>query len=151
MTAVRVILRSDVDGLGKRGDIVEVTKGYARNFLEPRSLALPATDGAAAQAGAMRRARDIRDANAREAASKIASALVNTPITIEAKAGGGGRLFGSVTTSDVAEAIESQTGFQIDRKDLVMDDHIKQTGTYQVTAHLHSEVQFPITVEVAAV
>lgn len=148
MSAVRVILRADVSGLGKRGDIVEVSKGYARNFLAPRSLALPATDGAAAQAAAMRRARDLKDAKDREGAEEIAKVLVARTIEIPAKVGSGGRLFGSVTTTEVAEAVASQTGIELDRRVLHLDEHIKELGTHHVVARLHADVQFPITIEV---
>lgn len=150
MSAVKVILRADVSGLGKRGDIVEVSKGYARNFLGPRSLALPATDGATAQAHAMRRARDVRDAKDREGAEEVAKVLVARTIEIPARVGSGGRLFGSVTTTEVAEAVLEQTGIDLDRRDLHMDEHIKELGTHHVVARLHAEVQFPITIEVVA-
>lgn len=150
MSAVKVILRADVSGLGKRGDIVEVSKGYARNFLAPRSLALPATDGAAAQAAAMRRARDLKDAKDREGAEEIAKVLVARTIEIPAKVGSGGRLFGSVTTTEVAEAVASQTGIDLDRRVLHLDEHIKELGTHHVVARLHADVQFPITIEVVA-
>jgi large subunit ribosomal protein L9 len=150
VTDVKVILRSDVDGLGKRGDIVEVSKGYARNFLAPRDLAFPATDGAETQAKAMRRARDLKDAKDREGAEEIAKVLVARTIEIQARAGEGGRLFGSVTTAEVADAVAAQTGIELDRKGLHMDEHIKELGTHHVTARLHSDVQFPITVEVVA-
>lgn len=150
MSAVKVILREDVDGVGKRGDVVEVSKGYARNYLEPRRLAFPATEGATAQAQAMRRARDIKDAKAREAAEEVAKVLVARTIEITARAGGGGRLFGSVTTTEIAEAVQDQTGIEIDRKDLHLEEHIKEVGTHMVTARLHSDVQFPITIEVVA-
>ena len=150
MSAVKVILRADVTGLGKRGDIVEVSKGYARNFLVPRSLALPATDGAAAQAAAMRRARDLKDAKDREGAEEIAKVLVARTIEIPAKVGSGGRLFGSVTTTEVAEAVASQTGIELDRRVLHLDEHIKELGTHHVVARLHADVQFPITIEVVA-
>lgn len=150
MSAVKVILREDVEGVGKRGDVVEVSKGYARNFLEPRRLALPASEGAAAQAQAMRRARDIKDAKAREAAEEVAKVLVARTIEITARAGGGGRLFGSVTTSEVADAVQEQTGIELDRRDLHLEEHIKEVGTHMVTARLHSDVQFPITIEVVA-
>lgn len=150
MTAVKVILRSDVSGLGKRGDIVEVSKGYARNFLEPRSLAIPATEGAQDQAQAMRRARDLKDAKAREGAEEIAKVLVAKTIQVTARAGEGGRLFGSVTAADIVDAVAEQTGLDLDRKDLELEEHIKELGTHHVTAHLHSDVQFPITVEVVA-
>jgi large subunit ribosomal protein L9 len=148
MTDVKVILRADVSGLGKRGDIVEVTKGYARNFLAPRSLAFKATDGATAQADAMRRSRDVKDAKDREGAEDIAKVLVARTIEIPARVGSGGRLFGSVTSSEVAEAVLEQTGIELDRKDLHMEEHIKDLGTHHVFARLHTDVQFPITVEV---
>ena len=150
MTDVKVILRSDVAGLGKRGDIVEVSKGYARNYLRPRDLAFPATEGATSQAQAMRRSRDLRDAKDREGAEEIAKVLVARTIEIPARAGEGGRLFGSVTTAEVADAVAEQTGIELDRKDLHMEDHVKELGTHLVTARLHADVQFPITIEVVA-
>jgi large subunit ribosomal protein L9 len=150
VSAVKVILRADVAGLGKRGDIVEVSKGYARNYLQPRELAMPATDGATAQAQAMRRARDVRDATARQAAEDIAKVLVARTIQVSARAGSGGRLFGSVTTAEVADAVTEQTGIELDRRDLHIEDHVKELGTYQVTAKLHADVQFPITIEVVS-
>lgn len=146
---MRVILRSDHKGLGKRGDIVEVSEGHARNYLLPKGLAITASDGAVNQAAAMRRARDLRDAQDREAAQTIATALVAKTITIAAKAGAEGRLFGSVTAADVAEAVAAQTKIQLDRKQLHVE-HIKTTGTYQVSAKLHQDVEFPITLEVVA-
>lgn len=150
MPDVKVILRSDVAGLGKRGDIVEVSKGYARNFLAPRHLAIPATDGAAQQAQAMRRARDLKDAKDRESAEEIAKVLVARTIEIQARAGEAGRLFGSVTSTEIADAVAAQTGIELDRKDLQLEEHIKELGTHHVTARLHSDVQFPITIEVVA-
>ena len=107
---MKVILRADISGLGKRGDIVEVSDGHGRNYLLPRGLGLKASDGAVAQAAAMRRRRDLRDASDREAAQTIASALVAKVITIKAKAGAEGRLFGSVTAADVVAAVSDQTG-----------------------------------------
>lgn len=148
MTDLKVILRSDVSGLGKRGDIVEVSKGYVRNFLEPRGLAFAATDGAVAQAGAMRRSRDVKDAKDRESSEAIAKVLVPRSIEVTAKAGPTGRLFGSVTEAEIADAILAQTGIVLDRKDIHLDEHIKEVGTHQATARLHTDVQFPITLEV---
>lgn len=146
---MRVILRSDHKGLGKRGDIIDVSEGHARNFLLPKGLAFKASDGAASQAASMRRARDLRDSQDREAAQTVASALVAKTITIKAKSGTEGRLFGSVTAADVAEAVAAQTNIQLDRKKLHVD-HIKTTGTFQVSVKLHQDVEFPITVEVVA-
>lgn len=146
---MKVILRSDLKGLGKRGDIVEVSDGHARNFLLPKGHALTATDGAVSQATAMRRARDLRDAQDRESAQAVASKLVATTITIKVKAGAEGRLFGSVTAADVAAAIKDQAHIELDRRKLSVE-HIKATGTHQVTAKLHHDVEFPITLEVVA-
>ena len=145
---MKVILRSDVDGVGKKGDICDVAPGYGRNFLIPKGLAMVATAGAEKQAQSMRRSRDVKDAAARSAAQDIASTLVPAVITITAKAGAEGKLFGSVTTADVADAIVAQTGLEVDRRHLHLDEPIRTTGTHTVSAKLHSAVEFPVTVEV---
>jgi large subunit ribosomal protein L9 len=147
---VKVILRSDIDGVGNKGDICDVADGYARNFLLPKGLALKASKGAENQAASMRRSRDTKDAAQRSAAQEVASKLVPSVITISAKAGAEGKLFGSVTTTDIVEAVQAQTGIEIDRRHLHLDEHIKTTGTHSVPAKLHAEVEFPITVEVTA-
>jgi len=146
---MKVILRSDLDGLGKRGDIVDVADGHARNFLLPKGHALAASDGAIEQAGRMRSARDQRDLSAREAATQIASTLVPKVITVATKAGPEGKLFGSVTAADVAAAVLEQTEIDLDRRQLEVDT-IKTTGQHTVTASLHSDVSFPITIDVVA-
>jgi large subunit ribosomal protein L9 len=150
MSRVKVILRSDIVQVGKRGDIVEVSDGYARNFLFPKGLAMVATDGAVSQAAAMRRRRDLKDAADRSAAEEIARSLVAKVITIPARAGSEGRLFGSVTPADIVEAVDEQTGISLDRRKLLMHDPIKTTGTHSVSVRLHSDVEFPVTVEVVA-
>ena len=147
---MRLILRSDVDGVGKKGDVVEVTNGYGRNFLLPRGLAFPASPGAQAQDESMRRSRDVKDAADRAAAEEVAKGLVSSPITISAKVGTDDRLFGSVTTTEIAEAIAAQTGVVIDRKQLRLAEPIKTAGTHTVPAKLHADVEFPVTVEVVA-
>lgn len=146
---MKVILRSDLDGLGKRGDIVDVADGHARNFLFPKGHALAASDGAIEQAGRMRKARDERDSSAREVATSIASTLVPKVITVQAKAGAEGRLFGSVTSADIVTAVQEQTDIELDRRQLEVDG-IKTLGQHTVTASLHSDVSFPITVDVVA-
>lgn len=146
--SAKVILRADITNLGKRGDVLEVSDGYARNYLLPRGLALPATDGAMSQAGAMRRARDIRDAQERSSAETVASTLVPKTITIRAKAGSEGRLFGSVTAGDVVDAISAQTGIALERRTVTLPEPIKQLGTHSVSVKLHADVQFPVTVDV---
>ena len=147
---MRVILRSDIDQLGKKGDVLEVADGYARNFLVPRGLALKASDGAISQAQSMRRSRDVRDAADRQAAEEVARRLVPQVIAVSARAGGEGRLFGSVTTVDVVEAVEAQTGIALDRRKVHLVEPIREVGTHRVSVKLHSEVEFPVTVEVSA-
>src|SRR5215469_4013330 len=107
---MRVVLRSDLDNVGKRGDIVDVSDGYARNFLLPKGHAIVATPGVKTQADAMRRARDLKDAKDRESAETVARTLVPMVIRIPARAGSGdqAKLFGSITTSDIAEAVSDQ-------------------------------------------
>ena len=144
---MKVILRSDLERVGKRGDIIDVADGFGRNYLLPRGLAFKATDGTVEQAAKMRRARDLRDASDREAAQTIASRLVPKVITITAKAGSEGRLFGSVTAADVVAAVAEQAGITLDRKHLDVDP-IKSVGQHSVTVHLHSDVSFPVIVEV---
>jgi large subunit ribosomal protein L9 len=96
----------------------------------------------------MRKARDQRDAAARESSEEIARVLVSREIQVTAKAGDGGRLFGSVTPADIVAAVAEQTGIDLDRKSLQLEDHIKELGEYQVVARLHSEVEFPVHIKV---
>jgi large subunit ribosomal protein L9 len=145
---VKLLLRVDVDGVGKKGDIIDVADGYARNYLVPKGLAVTASKGVESQAKAMRRSRDLKDAADRAAAEEIAKRLVPTTITITAKAGAEGRLFGSVSAADVVDAVREQTGVELDRKALALDEHIKETGTHTVSTRLHSDVQFQITLDV---
>lgn len=147
---MKVILREDIDGVGKRGDICDVADGYARNLLLPRGMAMVATPKATEQAASMRRARDQRDASDRAAAQEVATKLVSARITIEARAGAEGKLFGSVTTTDLVEAVEAQTGIVLDRRHVHLDEPIRHIGEHTATARLHTEVEFPITVDVTA-
>ena len=147
---MKLVLRADVPQVGKKGDIVDVADGYGRNYLVPKGLAFAATNGVEAQASAMRRNRDVRDASARSAAQDVATKVVAQVVTIAARAGAEGKLFGSVTTSEVADAVAAQIGVVIDRRDLHLDEPIKTLGTHVVPAKLHAEVEFPITVEVVA-
>lgn len=147
---MRLILRSDVTGVGNKGDVVEVTNGYGRNYLLPRGLAFRATDGAESQAASMRRSRDVKDAAARSAAEDVAKSLVNSPVNISARVGVDDKLFGSISTADIAAAIAEQKGVQIDRKQIVLSDPIRAVGTYLVPVKLHANVEFPVTVEVGS-
>ncbi|MGH9029319.1 MAG: 50S ribosomal protein L9, partial [Acidimicrobiales bacterium] len=145
---MRVLLRDDIDGVGKRGDVVDVAKGFARNYLLPTSRALVASEGISQQAAAMRRSRDLRDARDREAAQTVAQAINDKPVTVQARAGAGGRLFGSVTAADVAEAVGAQTGAVLDRRKIHLGEPIKSLGTHVVEVVLHSDVRVELTVEV---
>ena len=147
---MKVILRTDVSDLGKRGDILDVSDGYARNYLVPKGLAMKASSGAETQAASMRRARDQRDAQDRAAAEALATTLVPKVITVEAKAGTEGRLFGSVTAADIAAAVEAQTNVQIDRRKIALAEPIKTLGTHTVPVKLHADVEFPVTLDVVA-
>ena len=149
---MKVVLRTDLDKVGKRGDIVDVADGFARNFLLPKGHAILASSGVAAQANAMRRARDLKDAKDRESAEVIARKLVPMVIRIPARAGSGdqAKLFGSITTADIAAAVEEQAKVTIDRRRLHLDEPIQSLGTHEVPVKLHSDVEFRITVEVTA-
>lgn len=145
---MRVVLRNDMGTLGKRGDIREVADGYARNFLLPKGHAIVASQGVTAQADAMRRSRDLKDARDREAAETVARTLVPVVITIPARAGSGGKLFGSVTAADIAEAVQAQANVSLDRRRLHLEEPIRSLGTHEVPVKLHSDVEFRVTVEV---
>jgi large subunit ribosomal protein L9 len=144
---VKIVLRADVDSLGQKGDLVDVAPGYARNYLVPKGLAMAATDGVLRQAESMRRSRQVRDMKERDGAEAVAQKLAAKRIEIKARSGEGGRLFGSVTSTDIAEAIEAQTGIHLDRRKLHVEP-IKTLGTHEIPIRLHSEVEVPITIEV---
>lgn len=145
---MKVILRADVDQVGRRGELVDVSDGHARNHLIPKGLAMRATDSAEAQAEHMRKAAEVRDTKAIEAAQEIATALVPKVITIEAKVHDEGALFGAVSEHEIVAAVAAQTEVELDRKAITIDEPIKTTGTHYVMAKVHHEVQFPITLEV---
>jgi large subunit ribosomal protein L9 len=147
---MRVVLRADIPTVGKKGDIIEVADGHARNYLLPRGLAFKATTGVEAQATAMRRSRDLKDARDREAAEVVARTLVPAVIRIPARAGAEGKLFGSVTAADVVDAVASQTRVELDRRRLHLDEPIRSLGVHEVPVKLHSDVEFRITVEVVS-
>jgi len=146
---VQVILRDDVAGVGKRGDVVEVSAGYARNYLMPRRLALKATPGIAAQAEAMRSKRAVRDAKEREGAQEIATRLVAKVISVSARSAAGGKLFGSISVADLIGAVSAQTGIELDRSAVHIEEPIKTVGSHQVSIRPHADVEFPLTVEVS--
>lgn len=147
---MKVILVSDLDKVGRKGDVVEVAAGYARNFLLPRKLALTATKGAVRQAEAMRRAREVRDRREREGAEALASRITSVVIRIPARAGDDGALFGSVTTSDIAERLESEIGEEIDRRKIELSEPIRSLGVHDYVFRVHHEIEAKGSVEVVA-
>lgn len=147
---MKVVLRTDVPGVGKRGDITEVADGYARNFLVPQGRAILANEGIQEQAAAMRRSRDLKDARDREGAEAIARKLVPIVFRIEARAGSEGKLFGSVTASDIVDAVLSQSGVELDRRRLVIDEAIRTIGSHEAGVRLHAEVEFRLSLEVVS-
>jgi large subunit ribosomal protein L9 len=144
---MKVLLRSDVDGVGKRGDIIEVARGFARNHLLPGGKAVPATDGIERQAAAMRRSRDLRDARDRESSETVARALVGTTVTVTARASGE-RLFGSVSAADIVRHVQEQTGAIIERSDLALSEPIKTVGDHTIPVELVGGVVFELSVRV---
>ncbi len=145
-----VLLRSDVEGVGRRGDIVEVRGGYARNFLLPSGSALVASDAVADQAAAMRRSRDLRDAHDLEAARTQKAALEKGTVSIPARASPQGKLFGSVGPVEVATAVSGATGVEVDRSQVVLTEHLKDLGEAQVTVRLFGDLEATVNVEVVA-
>lgn len=145
---MKVILADDVENLGLKGDVVNVADGYARNFLVPKGLAIFATKGSLRQAESMRRAREEKNRRAKEEAAAKVAHLGSAPVYISARAGEGGRLFGSVTRSDIARGIADQLEEVVDRHKVVLDEPIRQLGTFQVEVKLHEEVNALVTVEV---
>jgi large subunit ribosomal protein L9 len=144
---IELILREDVQSLGKAGALVRVKPGYARNFLLPRGLAYEATDGNKKRIAAETRARDARAAEEQRKAQASADQLASVAVTIPAKAGEGDRLFGSVTAQDIADALE-RAGHPVDKRKIELPHPIKQLGEHSVSLRLHSEVQAAIRVTV---
>ena len=147
---MKVLLRSDVATLGKKGDLVSVADGYARNYLVPQGLAVRASRGAEKQAEEMKRARVTRDARDLDAARELAGRLTGKNILIPARAGEGGKLFGSITSSEVVAAVQQDTGIELDRRKLDLDEPIKALGVHLVPFRLHPNVDLTLTIEVVA-
>ena len=147
---MKIVLREDVDNLGHKGDLVDVADGYARNFLVPRGLAMKATRGGVAQAEAMRRNRAAREERDRGEAQELADRLTSAKVVVTARAGEGGKLFGSITSADIADAIAKQSGAEIDRRSIQLAEPLKELGDAEVGVKLHAEVTATIHVEVVA-
>ena len=143
---MQVILRQDVDKIGRRGEIVDVSRGYVRNFLVPRGLAEMATPGKLEEVRHEMEEAEERDRRMAERASEIAEILNKSVITIEARTGEDERLFGSVTAANIASAIERARDVRIDRRRIRLDEPIKSLGTHQVPVQIHGDVEASVKV-----
>jgi large subunit ribosomal protein L9 len=148
---MKLILTQEVSGLGSAGDVVEVKDGYGRNYLVPRGLAIRWTKGGESQVAALRRGRDVREVKDIGEAKAIAESLTSLSVKLSSRAGEGGRLFGSVTTADVVEAVAAAGGPKLDKRRVELPSaHIKNVGSHTVSVRLHPEVTASVDIEVVA-
>ncbi len=145
---MKIILQRTVEKLGDPGDIIDVSDGYARNFLVPRGLAIKAEKGALKHADSLKRAHVARMSKEKIEFETLASKLIASGLKVSARAGEEGKLFGSVTAADIADAIKAESGIEVDRKDVHLDEPIRSLGTHEVRVHLFHEVDPVVTVEV---
>ena len=145
---MKVILQQDVKGQGKKGQMVEVSEGYGRNFLLPRKLAIPATADAINTMNLKEKAKKAEEARMKAEAQEIAEKLKECTVNLTAKAGNGGRLFGAVTTKEISDGLKAQYGMEVPKQKLVLDEPIKAFGSYQVKAKLGFEISGTVYVSV---
>ena len=149
-TPMKLILTQEVTGLGGPGDVVDVAGGYGRNYLVPRGLAMRWTRGAEKQRELIKRARSVREIRGLDDARDAANRLASLTVRLETKAGGGGRLFGSVSPADIAAAVLAAGGPELDKRRIEIKNPIKTVGAHQVAIRLHPEVRAMLDIEVAA-
>ncbi len=147
---MKVILKQDVEKLGRRGDLVEVADGYGRNFLIPRGLAVEATEAKMKEWKSIQEGKVAREKRSEEEAKTKKKSLQGRRITVKMSAGEKGRLFGSVTTAQLAEAIEEQLGIKVDKKLIKIEDNIKQIGVFPFKVRLYPGVEAELSVKVEA-
>jgi large subunit ribosomal protein L9 len=147
---MKVILLGDVKALGKKGDVVEVAEGYARNFLLPRNLASEANKGALAAHADQKRANEKKEVQALQDAKELANKIEQTKLAVKAKAGGNGKLFGAVTNADVADAIHDALSVSVDKHKIEIKSQIKALGAYPVEVKLHKNVVAKATINVVS-
>ncbi|HJU52235.1 MAG TPA: 50S ribosomal protein L9 [Acidimicrobiia bacterium] len=145
---MKLVLNADVSALGERGDVVEVSDGYARNYLLPNKLASKATPASIAAAEQAAATRGAAERKLRQDAEDLASQLGGTRVVLAAQAGDEGRLYGSVGVADVVEGIRKFTGIQIERKHVELAEPIKAIGLHEITVRFHPEVAVPVTIDV---
>ena len=147
---MKIILTSEVSGLGAPGDIVEVKDGFGRNYLLPQGFAIPWTKGGEKQVTSIKRARSAREIRDLGHANEVKAQLEALKVSLSARAGTGGRLFGSVTPTEVQEAVRAAGGPDLDRRRIELPGHIKSTGQYQVSVRLHTDVTAKFSLSVVA-
>jgi large subunit ribosomal protein L9 len=147
---VKVILKEDVKTLGKKGATVEVSEGYARNFLMPKGLAVEASTGALKVLAQEKQAVENRKAREEADAKALAAKIEKASVTIVAKIGEGGKLFGSVTAKDIADALQKSTKLSVDKRKIVLEEPIKTLGSYEVPVRLHPQVSTVLKVKVTS-
>jgi len=147
---MKVILQKPVDALGVPGDVVDVADGYARNYLVPRGIAVKATKGMVRHADSLRRAHEVRVDKEKNEFEAIASKLTSMPITVSARAGDEGKLFGSITAAELSDALKAQAGVEVDRRHIHLAEPIRSLGTHEVRVRLFAEVEPIVSVEVVA-
>lgn len=147
---MKVILQQDVKSLGKKGDIVEVSEGYARNFLFNKKLAIEANPANLNQAKQQKSTQEHKTKQAKDEAIVLASQIAKVELTMSVRIGENGKLFGSIASKDVAEELIKQTGIQIDRKKIELKEQVKGTGIHKAIARLHPEIAAEFTVNVVA-
>ena len=145
---MKIILKQDVKGKGKKGQMIEVSDGYARNFMLPRKVAIEATADAVNTMRMNDKATQERIAREKAEAMDTAKKLRELTVVVKAKGGGAGRLFGSVTNQEIADSLKTQTGISLDKRKIVLSDPIKNVGTYTVTCKLGYEISAPLTVKI---
>ena len=145
---MKVILQQDVRGQGKKGQMIEVAEGYARNFLLPRKLAVPVTADAVNTMKLKEKAKKAEDARLKAEAEAIVEKLKNSPVKVTARAGANGKLFGAVTSKEVSDALQAQHGIELAKQKIVMDEPIKAYGSYELKAKLGYEVSGTVYVMV---
>ena len=145
---MKVILTQDVKGKGKKGQMIEVSDGYARNFMLPKKLAMEATPDAINTMRMNDKAAAEKAARERAEAMDISKKLRELTVRVTAKGGGNGRLFGAVTTQEIAAALEKQAGIKLDKRKIVLNENIKNVGTYTATCKLGYEITAPLTVKI---
>ena len=148
---MKVILLQDVKGKGKKGQMLEISDGYARNFLLPKKLAIEATPDAINTMRMNDKAAAEKEAKERAAALEISHQLRELTLVVTAKGGGAGKLFGSVTSQEIADALKEKSGIAIDKRKIVLSDPIKNVGTYTVQCKLGYEITAPLTVKIEEV